>query len=470
MRESFSRVSFAGQFLVLSLVILIAGMSVIGLWVQEEIEEAVTDRTAGITALYVDSFVGPHLQEFGDSQRLSAEDVAEFDRLLLETPLGDQVVSFKVWTPDGTVLYSPNPTLVGQRFALGDDLADAFAGAVVSHISDLSAAENVYESQFWDSLIETYAPVRDERSGQIVAVSEFYQLPDALIADIRSARLQSWLIVGAATLAMYLVLVGLVRRASSLIGSQRVELEDKVAHLRMTLDENEELQSRMRQAAARTTSLNAQYLHRISADLHDGPAQEVSLALLRMDSLTASFPDSPGPDPNRDRAVTDLATVQRALDSALSELRAIARDLRLPEIKQLSPADTAQRVIRDFERLTGKTVDTEFVDLPLTAPLPVKIAVYRVLQEALANSYRHADGSRQSVRITSRLDEICLVILDDGGGFVVQRADQHDALGLAGMRERVEILGGVFEVHSEPAVGTRIQACLPLTIPEADDG
>jgi hypothetical protein len=221
MKQSFSKMSFTGQFLVFSLVILIAGMSVIGLWVQREIEEAVTTRTAGVTALYVDSFIGPHLQEFGAGRQFSAEDVAELDRLLLETPLGSQVVSFKLWTADGTVLYSPNPTLVGQTFEPEGDLVDAFAGEVVSHISNLSAAENAYESQFWDSLIETYAPVRDERSGQIVAVSEFYQLPDALQADLRSARLRSWLIVGGATLVMYLVLVGLVRRASNLIGSQR---------------------------------------------------------------------------------------------------------------------------------------------------------------------------------------------------------------------------------------------------------
>ena len=469
MKESFSKMSFAGQFLVFSLVILISGMSVIGLWVQREIEEAVTTRTAGVTALYVDSFIGPHLQELGDGQQFSAEDVAELDRLLLETPLGSQVVSFKLWTADGSILYSPNPALVGQTFELEGDLVDAFAGEVVSHISDLSAAENAYESQFWDSLIETYAPVRDERSGQIVAVSEFYQLPDALQADLRSARLRTWLIVGGATLVMYLVLVGLVRRASNLIGSQRVELEDKVVRLHRTLDENEGLQRRMRQAAARTTAINERYLHRISADLHDGPAQDVSLALLRMEALAASFPNGPDGSSN-DRAVADLKTVEMALNSALTELRTIARDLRLPEIQELSPADTARRVIRDFERLTGNTVDAEFVDLPPAAPLPVKIAVYRVLQEALANSYRHADGARQSVRITAESDEICLEIIDDGSGFVPHQTARHDALGLAGMRERVEILGGDFELQSEPTRGTRVRACLPLTIPEVDDG
>ena len=468
MRQSFSRMSFAGQFLMLSLVILIAGMSVIGLWVQREIEEAVTTRTAGVTALYVDSFIGPHLQEFGETQRFSAQDISELDRLLQETPLGSQVVSFKLWTEDGRILYSPNPTLVGKGFEPEADLVDAFSGEVVSHISDLSAAENAYESQFWDSLIETYAPVRDEQSGQIVAVSEFYQLPDALEADLRSARLQSWLIVGIATLAMYLVLVGLVRRASNMIGSQRVELEDKVNHLHRTLDENEKLQERMRQAASRTTAINERYLHRISADLHDGPAQDVSVALLRIEALAASYLN--GPDgSSRDRAVADLATVQTALDSALTELRTIARDLRLPEIEQASLADAAWRAIRDFERLTGKEVHAEIGDVPAAAPLPVKIAVYRVLQEALANSNRHADGARQTVRITSGSNEVCLEVIDDGSGFETHQTARHDALGLAGMRERVEILGGDFEVQSEPTRGTRVRACLPLVIPEVED-
>jgi signal transduction histidine kinase len=188
-----------------------------------------------------------------------------------------------------------------------------------------------------------------------------------------------------------------------------------------------------------------------------------------MEALAASFPKRPDGS-SSDRVVADLETVEIALNSALTELRTIARDLRLPEIQELSPADTARRVIRDFERLTGKTVDAEFVDLPAAAPLPVKIAVYRVLQEALANSYRHAEGSRQTVRIIAESDQICLEIIDDGSGFVTHQTARHDALGLAGMRERVEMLGGDFELQSEPTRGTRVRACLPLTIPEVNDG
>ena len=105
------RMSFAGQFLVLSLVILVGGMLTIGLWVQSAVEQAVINRTAGVTALYVDSFVGPIVQATPDGT-LTADDQNRLDQLITHTALGSQIVSFKIWSPEGEILYSPNPELV----------------------------------------------------------------------------------------------------------------------------------------------------------------------------------------------------------------------------------------------------------------------------------------------------------------------------------------------------------------------
>ena len=95
------RLSFAGQFVVLSLAILTIGMLTIGLWVQSAIEQVVINRTAGVTALYVDSFVSPLVQELPGRGELSATERADLDRLITRTPLGSQVVSFKIWSRGG---------------------------------------------------------------------------------------------------------------------------------------------------------------------------------------------------------------------------------------------------------------------------------------------------------------------------------------------------------------------------------
>ena len=192
-------------------------------------------------------------------------------RLITGTPLGEQVVSFKVWSREGEIIYSPNPELVGRTFAVDGHLLEAFDGEVVSEISDLTEPENKYERSRWETLIETYAPVRSEGSGAVFVVSEFYQLPGTLEAEIRSAQIRGWLIVGIATLVMYLLLIGMVRRASTTIRMQRSELLDNLDELREALDDNRRLQVRVSRAAARTTTLNERFLRRVSADIHDGP-------------------------------------------------------------------------------------------------------------------------------------------------------------------------------------------------------
>jgi signal transduction histidine kinase len=107
-------------------------------------------------------------------------------------------------------------------------------------------------------------------------------------------------------------------------------------------------------------------------------------------------------------------------------------------------------------------------------PFPVKITLYRVLQEALSNGYRHAPGARQEVRLSVEDGYLFAQIADAGTGFdaqaVANTVSRNGHLGLAGMRERVEVLGGAFSVQTMPGQGTTVQARLPLTLPEDDYG
>jgi hypothetical protein len=160
----------------------------------------------------------------------------------------------------------------------------------------------------------------------------------------------------------------------------------------------------------------------------------------------------------------DLGTVRSSLESALKDIRSIAGGLRLPEIEDLSLTDTAMRVLKEFERATGKEVDFHPRDVPSNAPLPLKITVYRVLQEALANSYRHGNGASQAVTMSTNQNTIELEITDTGPGFDPDLAVGDGSLGLIGMRERVELLGGRFELAKGTPSGTIIRVCLPLML------
>ncbi|MCB9009577.1 MAG: hypothetical protein H6656_19800, partial [Ardenticatenaceae bacterium] len=129
--------TLAQQYMLVSLLVMLGGMVGIGLWIGQQIETAVTNRTAAVTALYVDSYISPHLQGLAESENKYAVNVDALERLLAETSLGTQIVSFKVWSPDGVVLYATNPELIGQQYPIESGLAAAFNGDVVTEVSNL---------------------------------------------------------------------------------------------------------------------------------------------------------------------------------------------------------------------------------------------------------------------------------------------------------------------------------------------
>lgn len=454
--------SFSAQFLVLALIVLGAGMATLGAWAHIAIEEAVVSNTSAVTALYVDSFIGPLVDDYAADGEVSASGIADLDGLLTETPLGEEIVSFKIWDRNGTILYSPNPDLIGEAFAMEGDLEAAFEGDVVTLVSDLQEPENVYERTRWETLIETYAPVRVQGSDLVVAVAEFYQLPDALNEEIRDAQITGWAIVGLATAIMYLALVGMVRRATRTIRTQHDELSMHVADLEATLEENRTLQRRIKGAASRTTALNERYLSRVSADIHDGPAQGVALALLRIDDVAESVGQ-------RGNEVKDaVLSLRTTLDTALGDLRSIAQGLRLPVDKAIGPCEAAHLAVADFERDYDRPVIVHCNGDYGVAPAAINITVYRVVQESLVNSFRHAQADTVELRLDRRPDLLELSIEDDGVGFDLAGRRSYDRLGISGMRERVEMIGGSFTITSVPGSGTTVSATIPLGMDEVD--
>ncbi len=458
----FERFSLSHQFMAISLIILLTGMLSIGSWISRQIEKSVLRRTAAITALYVDSFISPKLQALQSQENLSPDEVAELNLLLANTPLGQQIVSFKVWSSDGQILYSPSRDQIGRKYAVENDLVEAFNGNVTTSLSNLDDPENEYERVHWDQLIETYAPVRATGGEEIIAVSEFYQRPDDLFLEVREAQTQSWLVVGFSTLLMYLLLAGIVGRGSQTTLEQQVSLQKRLEEVQELLNQNQELHQRVRRAGARTTSLNERFLRRISADLHDGPIQGLALALMQFEPLEEWHEEIAGQVPEVERQVGYLKTASNGLKSAVEELRKISAGLRLPELEHLSIEQVARKAIQKFKQTTGQSPSFEADELTKTASLESKITLYRVIQESLANGYQHAGQTKLSVRIHQRSSELVVMISDEGKGFNLQEAARDGRLGLVGMRERVELLGGRFSVETSPGRGTNIYVEIPL--------
>ncbi|KEA09051.1 sensor histidine kinase [Agrobacterium rhizogenes] len=434
--------SLARQFLLIGGLVAACAMLVVGAVVTSLIEDAVTRNSAASTALYVDSVIAPLLPDMQTTKMLDDTVTRALDETLGEGALGSRLMSFRLWRSDGTVLYSNDKNLMGKQFPLSDDLKAAFSGTMMAQFNQLDGVESVAERDSGKPLLEIYNPVLQPWSGDVVAVSEFHEVAYDFQRSLNQARFRSWLAVGVFTLAFFLILSMIVLRGSRTIESQRGALNARIGELSALLQQNEILRTRVQRASQRAAALNESYLRRIGADLHDGPAQLVAYASLRLDSEALANPAAPV----RERELS-LAAIKSSLDDAMAEIRSICSGLVLPQIEAANLPELLQRAVRAHEQRTGTVVGLSLSDIAQELSTSAKICIYRFVQEALNNGYRHGDGAAQKVDQGTDGKHVTIAVSDDGPGFDPARIPES-SLGLAGLRERVESVGGVFELSS----------------------
>ena len=456
--------SLARRFMLGSLIVLFVSMGVIGFWVGNQIKAGVVHRTAASNALYVDSLISQPAQDLATSNSLSDASQKRINWLLTGTPLGEQVLVFKLWDRSGRIAYSNTSSLEGQASPTNSKLQKALGGVVSADLGDSEDLKAQQVNVPLNDLLEIYSPVRDPKTGGVIAVAEFYYKAEDLRQEINRAEWKSWLVVAGGAVLIYVALAIFIQRASNTITSQQNALAGQVGRLTDLLDQNEELHERVRGAAARTTALNERFLRRFSSELHDGPAQEISLALLELDHAQAIVSTDGLASAERIEMERNLVSVQDSLRRALSDVRATSSGLLLPHLNDLSFSDTVQHAVRAHRQRTGSHVDVQIASGIDDLPLTTKITAYRVVQEALANAWRHAAGDGQQVRVDRIGDRMVIEIQDDGPGFDAGATPAGDHLGLLGMRERVESLGGEFQIVSAANIGTRVIASLPVDV------
>lgn len=448
----------ARQFLLTSAAIIVLGMAVIGYWLSHRIADNVTHNTALSTALYVESFVGPKVQGMAESATFQPAVQAELERLLRDTPLGRRIVSFKVWARGGTVIYSSRPELVGRKFTPGEKLRSAWTGAVAAEFDHLGEPEHAAERATGLPLLEIYVPIRQAYTDRVIAVVEFYENAARLRADIFRSQLESWAMLAAVGIGAVAALFGVVTAATRTIQRQRAALQARIAELSDALSKNRELQRHLTRASRRAAEINERYLRQIGSDLHDGPAQLLSLAMLRLDALGAPA-DSPGaPAP----LAEERRNIRGVLADALHEIRGVSIGLSLPELSLLTLSDTMREAVRLHEARSGNKVVLAVAGLPAGAPHVVKATAFRIVQEGLNNAARHGGAGPHKVGAACKEGRLVITVEDAGPGFDAGAAGNPKKLGLVGLRDRLETLGGSLTIDTAPGHGTVLTAVLPL--------
>lgn len=441
LRKTWSKLDLVSQFAITSVAVLFCGMVAIAAWVHYTVGTQVVQTTAKSVAPYINSTIDPYLQDLAHQTRLDRASLEELATLVSQAGWRENVATIKVWSRDGTILFSDTAELMGRRFEPSASLRSAWSGQVQGSLSDLRNEENEHERAFGAPLLEVYAPVRAKGSGSIIAVAEFYYIARDLQHDLNAVRRRSWYVLCIVATVMLGLLVVVVKRGSLNIISRWRERASGLSEIH-----------------SRTVSTNELFLRRVGMELHDGPAQLIGLALLRLDALR--------PRPNTERGrmtIHEFDRIQNALREALAEIRLISAGLVLPELDSVSAKEALVLAARNHERRTGTRVRCTFTGDPPKLATPIVSCLYRVAQEALNNAFRHAGGADQTLRGMFGTDFVEVEISDGGPGFDPNTVPDKYSLGLRGMRDRVASLGGQLEIHSKPGSGTRLIVRFELT-------
>ncbi len=348
------------------------------------------------------------------------------DRLVRKRVLDDSIVRVKIWTPNGRIVYSDEPRLIGQRYALApDDAAVLSQGGVESSLSDLSAPENRYEDDF-GKLLQVYMPIHSPTGGPLLF--ETYQR----FSSVASSGTDIWLAFAPALIGA-LILLELVHvpLASSMAKRLRRGHAEREALLQRAIDSSE-IERR-----------------RIASDLHDGAVQRLAGTSFSLDAAAERYAAN---DPD----------ASKTLRAGAGETRQSVRELRslLTEIYPASLRDAGlEEALTDLlAPLEGRGMKTTLEVDAGVEPAPEFAALFfRTAQEAVRNAVKHGDADTVRVTVGRENGHASLEVSDDGTGFDPEKLEAPGHFGMRILSDLARDAGATLNVDSAPGRGTTVR-------------
>jgi len=400
------------------------------------------------------------------------------DLILISDIYGLHQILVETVTNNGDIRYAflvdSNGDVIAHTFDGGFPRNLLTANVIEDGLAQRTTVLQSDEGRIWDTAV----PIFDGRTGTArVGLSE-----DSLVATMESVTGQMMLTtlfvsavgIAGATLLTWIVTRPILqlKQATQMVGhgdfSQRVRpwSGDEIGELsesfnRMTADlaaiervrsERELLRS---QLLDRVISAQEEERQRIARELHDETGQALTSLTVRLQSLAQ--------DSSSSKQRRQIGEVSELASQALEDVHRLALELRPSVLDDLGLVAALQRYVSDHNRRSSTTVDLVTVGLDHgRLPSAVETALYRIVQEGLTNIIRHAEAESATVMLKRHDGQIRVIIEDDGKGFDPQAAESSSRLGLYGMRERAELLGGELMVESTPGRGTTLCVEVPL--------
>jgi two-component system, NarL family, sensor kinase len=335
------------------------------------------------------------------------------------------VTRIKIWSADGTVVYSDQPDLILKKFKLDPEQLEVLnSGATEGSVSDLRRSENKFETEE-DGLLEVYTRI-ESPEGKPLLFEAYY--PVATVQDRASQVLTPF------------------RRISTL-GLAAILLLGVPIILALTLRLTRASRARERLMERAIDSSEAER-RRIARDLHDGVVQELAGTAFALSGAAR--------EPSVSSELRgDLLRASEALRRTLRQLRSLLVEIHPPGLNA-SGLGAALEDLTAQAASSGVTPTVTVSDMDGT-PDHVVALIWRVAQEAIRNAVRHAGASRVQVDVHGDGRQVSLRVTDDGSGFDPGAAGREDSYGLRGLQSLVQDGGGDLQVESAPGAGTTVR-------------
>ena len=424
LRSDWVEIGGLGRLAVFGVILAFIVTLVLGLSITRAARGHLLDARAAMVSANIED-----LPPFPPDKDASPAAYAAFDVAVRVNVLGGETVRVKVWSPDGTIVYSDAQELVGEQFDLPSQAALAFDAGNETHISDLSDPAHAFDRDHGE-LIEFYVAL-PESDPDAQFVVEVEQDASGLNHALSLITRNLWASIGVGLAAIGLVMaVGVAARTREVNRRRRQAVD--LLESSFTAQEQER--------------------RRVVGALHDDIGQPLYRLLYGLEGSRARLDSS---DPVAEE-LGHLADVVRDMDATLRN------ELRLLHFELAADTDLATALVDlvDLTRAeTGMEVDLT-IDLGYEPSPACRTEIYRAAREALTNVRKHAAADRVAIHLFAQDHQLILDVTDNGAGY----ADSPDpGLGLSTTRQRFVALGGDVSLDPSPAGGTRFRAWLPRT-------
>ncbi len=242
---------------------------------------------------------------------------------------------------------------------------------------------------------------------------------------------------------------------SSLNEGLERQVEERSSQLSVAYRELQVKEQNLRDLSSRAVAMQEAERRAIARELHDSAGQMLTAIRINLQLVV----DRLGGDEHSGKLAARTACL---VDDTVEEIRRAVRTLGPSVLEDVGLVRAIERMCDDVAEHAGVVVTRSIALADGELPPEVETTCYRVLQEALTNVTRHASASRLEVVLARANDQLQMVVIDDGVGFSDDEVDKGRSRGIIGMRERVELLGGRFDLQSTPGGGTRVAATLPI--------